>query len=57
MRRLVSGSDAGDFEAELMDKVERLYSLVNRIRFFRDLKMDNEVASLSSEMEKLRTSL
>ncbi|MDJ0273200.1 MAG: hypothetical protein QXN23_00790 [Candidatus Caldarchaeum sp.] len=57
MRRLVSGSDAGDFEAELMDKVERLYSLVNRIRFFRDLKMDNEVSSLSLEMEKLRTSL
>ncbi len=52
---MVSGNE--DFEAALMDKVEKLYSLVNRIRFYRDLKMDSEVSSLASEMEKLRSSL
>lgn len=37
-----------------MDKVEKLYSLVNRIRFYRDVMLDAEVEKLSKEAEQLR---
>ncbi|MCS6783972.1 MAG: hypothetical protein RMI43_04750 [Candidatus Caldarchaeum sp.] len=47
-------SGAEEEAAGLMDKVEKLYSLVNRIRFYRDVMLDAEVEKLSKEAEQLR---
>ncbi|MCS7136933.1 MAG: hypothetical protein NZ941_01020 [Candidatus Caldarchaeum sp.] len=47
-------SEFEDEAADFMDKVERLYSLVNRIRFYRDLMLENEALKLAEEAERLR---
>ncbi|MCS7110460.1 MAG: hypothetical protein NZ956_03200 [Candidatus Caldarchaeum sp.] len=47
-------SGAEEEAAELMDKVEKLYSLMNRIRFYRDVMLDAEVEKLAEEAERLR---
>ncbi|MCS7138311.1 MAG: hypothetical protein RMK31_05205 [Candidatus Caldarchaeum sp.] len=43
-----------EVKAEILDKVERLYSAVNRMRFYREVAMENEVKTLLGEAERLR---
>lgn len=50
-------SEADDVVAVLMEKVENLYSLVNRMRFYRDVMMNDEADKLAAEVEKLRTDM
>ncbi|MEM0442552.1 MAG: hypothetical protein QXS57_00660 [Candidatus Caldarchaeum sp.] len=46
-----------DAKAEILDKVEKLYSAVNRIRFYREVAMDDKISDLLTEAEKLRTEM
>lgn len=50
-------SNYEDEAAILMDKVEKLYSLVNRIRFYREVMLDKEAEKLAEEAEKLRNEM
>ncbi len=40
--------------AEIMERVEKLYSIVNRIRFYREVAMNEEAEKLMAEAEMLR---
>ncbi len=40
-----------------MEKVEKLYSVVNRMRFYREVAMHEGVEELLAEVEKLRNEM
>ncbi|MEM1946677.1 MAG: hypothetical protein QW614_00940 [Candidatus Caldarchaeum sp.] len=46
-----------DAKADIMDKIERLYSIVNRARFYRDVAMESEWSNLMKEVESLRVEM
>jgi len=47
-------SETDEPDEALMDKVEKLYSLINRMRFYRDVMLEQEARKLAEHVEKLR---
>ncbi|MEM4280593.1 MAG: hypothetical protein QW470_05755 [Candidatus Caldarchaeum sp.] len=46
-----------DVKSDIMDKIEKLYSIVNRARFYREVAMVNDSDRLLAEAENLRVQM
>lgn len=49
--------EAEEVKAEIYGKLESLYSAVNRLRFYREMSMFEEVEGLEKTVEQLRKEL
>jgi len=50
----VGSMSAEDVKADIADKLEKLYSIINKIRFYNELAMFSEAEKLLAEAERLR---